>query len=232
MRQLKKKSKDPKIVITATQTADAIKKCKNSKALGPDNISPIMMKHLGPNAINYLTHLFNNLVNTAVIPPLWKVGRIIPLLKPGKPSDEGPSYRPISLLSPAAKTLESILLKPIQESITLALHQHGFRKGRSTTTALQEITTHIRDGLNKKKPVNRTVMVAIDLSRAFDTVDHEILTKDISDLRLNDNIKQFLNSYLRGRQTYVEFRGAKSKYRKMRQGVPQGGVLSPVLFNL
>ena len=80
--------------------------------------------------------------------------------------------------------------------------------------------------------MNRTITVAIDLSRAFDTIDHDILLSDIKDLQLNGHIKQFLCAYLRGRQTYVEFRGSKSKFRKMRQGVPQGGVLSPLLFNL
>ena len=232
LRQIRKKSPDPEVSITTDMTEKAIKKAKNSKAMGPDNISPVMMKHLGPKAISYLTNIFNNVVNQATLPPMWKVGRIIPLLKPKKPADEGPSYRPISLLSPPVKILESIILAPIQESISLADHQHGFRKGRSTMTALQDITDHVKFGLNRQKPVNRTVMVAVDLSRAFDTVNHETLIKDIADLPLNNNIKCFLVSYLRGRQTYVEFRGAKSKHRKMRQGVPQGGVLSPVLFNL
>ena len=218
--------------ITTSQVQAAIKKSKNSKALGPDNLSPLMLKQIGPQAIAYLTNLFNNVVNQAIIPPKWKVGRIIPLLKPNKPADEGASYRPISLLSPLAKLLESVVLVPLSASIPLAAHQHGFRKGRSTQTALQEVTDYITTGLNKPKPVDRTVLVAVDLSKAFDTVNLEILLKDISGLPLDSTITKFLFSYLRGRQTYVEFRGQKSRYRKMRQGVPQGGVLSPVLFNL
>ena len=171
-------------------------------------------------------------MNKAIIPHLWKVGRVIPFLKPGKPPDQGTSYLPIYLLSPAAKILESILLGPINDSIKLADHQHGFRKSRSTVTALQSISDIITTGLNKKKPVERTVMVAIDLSKAFDTVDHEILITDISKLKMNENIKRFLVEYLSGRYTFVEFRGTKSKYRLMKLGVPQGGVLSPTLFNL
>ena len=173
--------------------------------MGPDAISPVMLKHLGPRAIQYITSLFNNIINKSTIPHIWKVGRIIPLLKPNKPADQGQSFRPISLLCPAVKILESIILAPLQESISLADHQHGFRKGRSTLTALQEITSHIRDKLNKKKPSHRTVMVAIDLSRAFDTVDHEILANDIAELPLIPVIKRFLVNYMRGRQTYVEF---------------------------
>ena len=75
-------------------------------------------------------------------------------------------------------------------------------------------------------------MVAIDLSKAFDTVCHETLLNDIHELDLCPSIKKFLACYLRGRRTYVEFRGAKSRPRQMNQGVPQGGILSPTLFNL
>ena len=126
------------------------------------------------------------------------------------------SYRPISLLSPLAKIPKNLLLSLLQDSITLAEHQHRFREGRSTAAALQQITDHIRTGLNKNKPVDLTVMVAIDLSKAFNMVHHEIHLKDISELPLNSRIKRFLASYLRGRQTYVEM----SKLCKMRQGVP------------
>ena len=231
-RQLKKKPTDPCITITEADTAKAIKESKNSKALGPDNISPIMLKHLGKSGIKYLTNIFNKSVNTAIIPTVWKTARIIPLLKPSKPSDQGPSYRPISLLSPAAKILEKILLPEISQAANLQSHQHGFRKLHSTTTALQEMSTYITNGLNMNKPVKRTVAVAIDLSRAFDTVDHNILLDDINNLQLNQHLKRFLCSYLRGRVTYVEFRGSRSKFRKMKQGVPQGGVLSPLLFNI
>ena len=232
LRNLKKRPKDQKINITTEQVQEAIKKSKNSKALGPDKISAVMLKHVGPHGISYLTNIFNHSLNQGIIPALWKTGRIIPILKPGKPSDQGKSYRPISLLSPLAKTLESILLPIITKAIPFASHQHGFRKGHSTTTALQEINNHIDQGLNQKRPVERTVSVAIDLSQAFDTVNHKILLEDINNLVLNDYIKRWLTAYIRGRQTFVEFRGRRSKFRKMRQGVPQGGVLSPVLFNL
>ena len=232
LRSLKKKSKHQPVVFSSAQTLAAIKKSKSSKALGPDGISPIMLKNLGPNAINFLTKIFNKCMATSIIPSIWKTAKIIPLLKPGKAADLGPSYRPVSLLSPAIKILEALLLPMINDAVELADHQHGFRKGRSTNTALQTILDHINTGLNRKKPVHRTVSVAIDLSRAFDTVDHQILLEDINQLNMNDYIKRFLCSYLRGRQTFVMFRNLKSKYRKVKQGVPQGGVLSPLLFNL
>ena len=113
----------------------------------------------------------------------------------------------------------------------MADHQHGFRAGHSTTTALCEITTAIMDGLNSKRPHHRTVVVALDLSKAFDTVCHTKLLQDIYDSTLPNVYKRWLANYMAGRQSYVEFRNSKSALRRNKQGVPQGGVLSPLLFN-
>ena len=75
-------------------------------------------------------------------------------------------------------------------------------------------------------------MTCIDLSKAFDTVNHEQLLQDIYSLDINDRTKKFLKAYLSGRQSYTVFQDVKSKCRTLRQGVPQGGVLSPLLFNI
>ena len=113
----------------------------------------------------------------------------------------------------------------------MADHQHRFRKGRSTTTALYEIDCHITRGLNKRKPVDRTVLVALDLRPGFDKVNINKLLNIILASKIPKYTKRWLCSYLQGRQTYVEFRNANSIFRKVRAGVPQGGVLSPILFN-
>ena len=75
--------------------------------------------------------------------------------------------------------LEKLVLPSLKYSIKFSPHQHGFMNGRFTLTAMQDITNHIKTGLNKKKPADRTVLVATDLSEAFDTGDHEILKSDI-----------------------------------------------------
>ena len=88
LRRMRKKTSDPAVFITPEQTLRAIKKAKNSKAMGPDNISPVMLKHLGDDGINFLTNIFNCSVNQSTIPPMWKIGRIIPLLKPNGRGDQ------------------------------------------------------------------------------------------------------------------------------------------------
>ena len=105
-------------------------------------------------------------------PALWKVGRIIPILKPGKPANQSKSYRSIALLSPVAMLLERLLIPHLQKHLPLADHQHGFRKGRSTITALNCIVHNISTGLNRPKQCERTMLVALDLTSAFNTVDH------------------------------------------------------------
>lgn len=231
MRGFHSLSKEDRTRFTADNVHTVIKATNSSKALGPDNLSPIMLKHVGPKCVSYMTALFNLSMETLTIPEIWKESKVIPLLKPGKPADKSNSYRPISLLSPIAKIFEGLIFGVLKDHLNLEDHQHGFRKNRSTTTAVHHITDFIQGGLNEKRPNKRTILVALDLSRAFDTVSHSILLRDILESTLPSDIKRWLANYLRGRQTVVEFRGARSKHRKVKQGVPQGGVISPILFN-
>ena len=145
--------------------------------------------------------------------------------------DMADSYRPIALLSPVAKLIETLLLLSLKESLPVANHQHDFRSGRSTTTCLDSIYHLIATGLNQPKPAHRTILVALDLSKSFDTVRHDLLLDIIISSLLAPSIKRWLGVYLRNRQAIPEFRGVRSKYRHIKMGVPQGGVLSPTLFN-
>ncbi len=141
LHNIKKKSRDNKVKFSPAQILAAIKKAKSSKALGPDGLSPIMLKYIRPKDILFLTNIFNLSLKNTHIPSIWISGKIIPLLKPWKPADQGKNYRPVSLLCPASKIFEALLLPQVNEAVNLANHQHGFRKGRSTTTALTPSTT-------------------------------------------------------------------------------------------
>ena len=154
LRKLKALNSDLQGPAFANQAVlNAIGTAKASKALGPDGISTLMLKKLLPSSLDYLTKVYNLAVEKFQIPSIWKIARIVPIPKPGKPHNEGPSYRPISLLSPVAKILESLLLPHLQQHLALKPHQHGFRKLRSTTTALTELNTLISDGGNSTLPL-------------------------------------------------------------------------------
>ena len=111
----KKNSLSGVVKFTDEQTKDAIKKAKASKAIGPDGISNLHLKHIGPAGISYLTEIFNLSTAKSQIPQIWKKSIIIPLLKPTKEADQSTSYRPVSLLCPAVKILERLVLPTLQE---------------------------------------------------------------------------------------------------------------------
>ena len=166
------------ICITEARVSDAIKQARNNNSTGPDNLNIRHLKHLGPFAIALLTHTLNSSLNTNTIPAIWKVAKIIPIAT--KQRHIGTSYRHIALLSPIAKLMEKTILPEIVENTRLPEHQHGFRKQHSTTTtALHRINSIITSGFNQKKPPTRTIAIALDMSKAFDTVHLHTLTRKI-----------------------------------------------------
>ena len=189
------------------------------------------MKHLGRYAIRFLTRLFNLSIQTAETPAIWRSATIIPVVKPGKPADRGKSYRPISLLCPEVKVLERLLLPDLTSALQPGPTQHGFRPGRSTISALLPLATTVARGFNQRKPAFRTGLFCGDLSSAFDVVDYDKLVHKISATSLHPNLKRWVAAYLRDRRVRVLYQGVASKWRKQKMGVPQGSVISPIIFN-
>jgi hypothetical protein len=211
---------------TPALTEEAIHKSSSSTATGPDGLTLLHLKHLGPAGIGYLTDLFNLSVRDSVVPDVWKKALILPVLKPGKPAEQRASYRPIFLLCPAVKILERLLLPSLISAFPASPTQH------STSTALLPLVTQISEGFNCSKPAKRTAAVAIDISKEFNSVDTTLLLQQISSTDLHHNIVRWLSIYLRARSAACIYQGSRSKFRIVRVGLPQGFVLSPCLFNL
>ena len=233
-RELKTLKLDHEITppFTTDMVTKTLKQLNNSGATGIDGISNQHLKHLGPKAHAEITSIFNQSVTHNQIPTIWKRSKIIPLLKPGKSPTQSSSFRPITLLCCLSKALETLMLTRTSPYMPTVKHQHGYKKQHSTTTYLTNLTQFILDGFNLKKPAKRTIMATLDIEKAFGSIPKHILIKKIFKTKMHNNDKKWLANLLTDRRSYVQLNNTNSKLMKLANGVPQGGVISPMLFNL
>ena len=211
----------------------ALAKMKRKGAPGPDDIPPSFLKELGPKARATMLRIFNESFRCAECPQIWKSAIIIPLLKAGKPPGAIKSYRPVSLTSCVVKLMERMIAERIYHFMETNDHfsklQAGFRRGRSCEDQILRITQAIEDGFNQTD-MQRSVLVLLDYSAAFDTVWRQKLLLSMDDIGIPRQIIRWVASFLSNRQARVRFGDSMSSTRNMWQGLPQGSVLSPLLF--
>jgi ribonuclease HI len=211
----------------------ALRKMRRKGAPGPDDIPPAFLKELGPKALEVLLGIFNESFWHAACPQIWRTAIIVPLLKSGKPSGALKSYRPVSLTSCVVKLMERLIAERMYHIMEtgncFSKLQAGFRRGRSCEDQILKITQAIENGFQQKK-TERSVLVLLDFSAAFDTVWRQRLLISMHDQGIPLQIIRWVASFLDNRQARVRFGDGMSKSRIMRQGLPQGSVLSPLLF--
>ena len=216
---------------TLGELRKALKKMKRKGAEGPDGIPPSFLKELGPKALNELLEIFNSCYRTSYCPQIWKLAIIIPLLKADKLASDLASFRPISLTSCISKCFERMFAERLYHyAETVGIfdsQQAGFRKGRGCDDQIALITQAIQDGLNRKE---RSVLVLLDFSKAYDTIWREKLLLTMIEDGVPMIMVRWLASFLQNRQGQVKFSGVLSGKRYFKQGLPQGSVLSPILF--
>ena len=173
--------------------------------------------------------LTNQVINTSIFPTKLKLAKVIPLYKKGDISSIE-NYRPISLLSSFSKVIEKIIFNQLfvffQSNNLFFNSQYGFRKNHSTEFAALELIDIIKKELDAK---HDPFAVFLDMSKAFDTIDHTILLKNYRITEFNINHNHFKN-YLSERYQYVSVGNATSNHCKINTGVPQGSILGPLLF--
>lgn len=219
--------------ITPSEISAEIKaKTKVRKAPGIDLINGMIIKQLPWLAICKLADIYNAVLKFKYIPKQWKKAEIIVLAKPGKPPEEPQSYRPISLLPALGKLFERLYIKRLKKIVgdkkLIIDSQFGFRDKHSTIEQLHRITSFIDEALENKE---FCVGVFLDVAQAFDRVWHEKLIEKLY-LMLPCNHVELLTSYLSKRSFRVRFEDAVSQYRPIKAGVPQGSVISPLLYSL
>ena len=199
------------------------------KAIGPDQIPPFLLKVGADFLCQPLAEIFNFSIVTETFPALFKHAHVCPI--PKSPLPGLGDFRPISLLSPISKIFERLILDHIQYDLfqCYGSNQHAYRPLGSTTTALTEFCEHVTEALdfNLTSSVN---IFCLDLSKAFDKLQHHRLLNFLSNCGLNHGFLRWLLSYLSLRPTNVKIMNTFGPTVVTPSGVPQGSVLGPVLF--
>ena len=204
-----------------------------SGAAGPDGVTPQMLKELSETGKKTLLRVLNKSLLSGQVPTAWRRANIIPIHKKGKPPEQPASYRPISLTSCicklAERLLQSRLAYLLEVNDVLVPEQAGFRAGRCTEEQIARLGQDIMDAL-EAKPTEKTVMVAVDMSAAYDRVHRPSLLYKMMDLDVPPCMIRWIKSLLADRRARVLWEETASNEMKVREGLPQGGVLSPLLW--
>ncbi|UYV70713.1 hypothetical protein LAZ67_8000346 [Cordylochernes scorpioides] len=214
---------------------EAINRLDDNKTPGSDIISAKMIKHLETNAILELLHIINLSWSSSTLPKEWKHAIIIPIHKAGKTENHPQSYRPISLTSIPCKLMERMILNRMQYFLNknklLTKQQAAFKKYHNTVDQIFYFTQKIQDNF-QSKPTKSTIAAFIDLSQAFDRVWKERLIKKLDKQGIRGKMMGWIGSFLTGRTFQVNFKEQLSKTGRLFQGLPQGSILSPLLFSI
>lgn len=209
----------------------AIRDMKSGKAAGNDKIFPEFLIHLGMRAKKWITAFMNDLLDKCDIPPEFRYSKVLAILKPGKTDDKPENFRPIALLSTTYKLLERLIYNRIYPTINEILppEQAGFRENRSCNDQVLALTTFIEAGFERNQ---KTGVVLIDLSSAYDTVWKDALLLKLLDVIPCKKLISFIGCMLTNRRIRVYVNDGSSRTRTLNNGLPQGSVLAPLLFNL
>ena len=174
--------------------------------------------------------MFKTALNKNIIHHTWKLANIVPIPKPNKDKNKGTSYRPISLLSNCKDTgKEHYFLHNSKH--TKHTHATRVQTQHSTVTALHTLNNTIAKGFNQMAHPARTITVALDMSKAFDTINIHTQMRKLLQTNIPGIIIKLIANFMKGYKAYTTYRNHTSR-RQFKTGIPQGGVLSPTLFNI
>ena len=213
-----------------TEIINIVHSNNSKKSGGYDNVDPNIIQHVIPQIANQLAHIFNNSFTMGIVPRKLKIAKVIPLYKSENP-ELFTNYRPISILPCLSKILERLMYNRINNFLAeyniLSNKQYGFRGNYSTYMAMIDLVDKISSNIDQK---NHNIGIFLDLSKAFDTIDHNILLKKLQCYGIRGIACEWFKSYLSDRAQYVLYNNTESEYMKITCGVPQGSILGPLLF--
>ena len=216
--------------ITPDEIANVIRHLNPSKAPGPDNIPPTFYRRCLTTMTPLLTILFNAIMTLTTLPKAHKTGRVIFIEKPDKEGTKIKDYRPITLLNVSTKIFEKIIYRRLQPIAALnswtSTHQYGYQQHISAEDALCYLTNKIQTDF-KNGAENLTIF--FDVSGAFNDAWHAKITKTLDEKNCPTVYLKLLTNFLSDRR--IHHYDDEKIQRKLKKGIPQGSVLSPLLWN-
>ena len=209
-----------------------VKFLKRGKAPGPDTMhNEVLRLGTTTSLFHHLARLFTSSIQLGYIPTAWKIATLRMLLKPDKLTSLTTSYRPISLISSIMKLFERVIEQRLRSHLEhigfINKHPSGFIKAKPTDHHLFRLSQSIMESFNRGEHV---VVAFLDVEKAFDNVWHNGLRFEIFQLDLPTKITRWLSDFLVGRLMQVNVNNFFSNQINPKAGVPQGSVLSPLLF--
>ena len=216
--------------VSYIEILELLSNIKKKKSCGWDDISIPLIIQLKEPLSYILSVLINESFYQGIYPKSLKLAKVIPLHKGGNKKDPS-NYRPISILTNFNKIFEKILYSRLydffEKNGVIYEGQFGFRKGHSTSMAASVFVEHVMNAWDQQKA---TCAIMLDLSKAFDTIDRGIVLHKLYNCGIRGNMRSLLSSYLENRTQFVSGTGLQSDTTNTEVGVPQGSVLSPLLF--
>jgi ribonuclease HI len=224
---------EPIPFITVEKVTAAISMFGPHKASGLDGIKPCVLQHLPPKVISRLTTIFQASVQLGHSPQVWRQSKVVFIPKPGKDDYTNVrSFRPISLMSFLFKTLERLVLWHLEETTLkdYPLHksQHAFRRSYSTESALTDMADIIERAILRRE---YALGVFLDIEGAFDNLTPEAILRCLEARQVCPTLLAWYSHYLTHRSIQVSLKGTTA-FRNLTKGTPQGGVLSPLMWNI
>lgn len=219
-------------ITTQEEVKQAILNLNPAAATGHDNISTKFLQKFSSELTPTITRLINIAIQNSVFPQNLKIAIVTPIYKAGAATDPS-NYRPISVLNALSKVFEIIIKRRLNHFLShnsiLHEEQFGFESNSNTTAACLSLTHFISNNIDSNKFV---ACIFLDLQKAFDCVDHEILLCKMANLDFPQNAIQFFKSYLSERVQKVKIGNSYSDNLTIKKGVPQGSILGPDLFKI